>query len=166
MTSCVTLSRARPRKPFRSPGRIHCGLDLAGPGVGYSLSRDELSGQLLDVLGEASAPGEAATVVGDLTKVELDEGSEALAESQSRAVRLPSMVVVLEDDLDARVDPLGVGGEEVSEPARHFVIRAARKHAGILASASRGDRDRERATGEPEHRSPRRDQTVGRVSTR
>jgi hypothetical protein len=135
MTSWVTLSRARPRKPLRSPARIQRGCELAGSGVGYSLV-DDLAGQRPRALGEPAAPGEAASIVRDLTEGELDGRSQASTEPQARAVGLPfPMVVVLERDLDARIDPLGVGGQEVQEPARDLVICAAREHAGILASA-------------------------------
>src|SRR5262245_28895798 len=136
MTSCVTLSRARPRKPFRSPAPIHRGRELAGSGVGYSLV-DDLPGQRARPLGQPAAPGEAAAIVCDLAEGELDGRPEMAAEPQARAVGLPlPMVVIVERDFDARIDPLGVSSEEVQEPARHLVIRAARKHAGILASGA------------------------------
>ena len=138
MTSCVMLSRARPRKPFRSPARIQCGRELAGPGVGYSLIGD-LASQLPRALGQSGAPGKAASITGDLPEVELDGLSEVAAEPEARAVGLPfPMIVILEYDFDAGVDPLGVGGQEVQEPACNLVIRAAREHAGILASGPGG----------------------------
>jgi hypothetical protein len=166
MTSCVTLSRARPRKPFRSPARIQRGRELSGPGVDRSLSRGDLPGQLSSALGEAGAPGEASAVVGDLAKAELEDRPEPLTESQPHAVRLPfPMVIVFERDLDAGIDPLGVGGEEVSQPACNLLIRAARKHAGILAPAIECDRPGTR-DGEPAAWFPRRGQGRGRISTR
>src|SRR5262245_41873237 len=134
MTSCVTLSRARPRKACRAPARIRRGRELAGSGVGYSLV-DDLAGQRARTLGQPAAPGEAATIVGDFAEGELDGRPEMAAEPQARAVRLSfPMVVIVERDFDARIDPLGVSGQEVQEPARHLAIRAAREHAGILAS--------------------------------
>jgi len=138
MTSCVTLSRARPRKPFRSPARIQRGRELAGSGVGYSLV-DDLAGQHACTLGQPAAPGEAAAIVRDFAEGELEGRAEMTAEAQARAVRLPlPTVVIVERDFDARIDPLGVSGQEVQEPARHLVIRAAREHAGILASGAAG----------------------------
>ena len=138
MTSCVMLSRARPRKPFRSPARIQYGRALAGPRVGYSLI-DDLASQLPRALGQSGAPGKGASIVGDLPKVELDGRSEVAAKPEARAVGLPfQMIVILEHDFDAGVDPLGVGGQEVQEPACNLVIRAAREHAGILASGPGG----------------------------
>jgi hypothetical protein len=138
MTSCVTLSRARPRKPFRSPARIQRGRELAGSGVGYSLV-DDLAGQGPRALGQPAAPGEAATIVRDLSEGQLEGRPEVSAEPQARAVGLPfPVIVILERDFDARINPLGVGGQKVQEPARHLVIRAAREHAGILASGLAG----------------------------
>src|SRR5262247_86354 len=110
MTSWVTLSRARPRKPLRSPARTQRGRELAGWGVGYSLV-DDFAGQRPRALGQPAAPDEAAAIVRHLTEGELDGRSETTAKPQARAVGLPlPMVVVLERDFDARVDPLGVGG--------------------------------------------------------
>ena len=164
MTSCVTLSRARPRKPFRSPARIQCGRELAGSGVGYSLV-DDLAGQRPRALGEPAAPGEATAIVRDLTEGELDRRSQVSAEPQARAVGLSfSMVVVLEGDFDARIDPLGVGGQEVQEPACNLVIRAAREHPGILASARTGSARHIEGSGD-RGRSPERGQLT-RISTR
>src|SRR5262245_46096979 len=147
MTSWVTLSRARPRKPLRSPARTQRGRELAGSGVGYSLI-DDLAGQRPRALGQPAAPDEAAAVVRDLTEGELDGRSQMAAEPQSRAVGLPfPLVVVLERDFEARVDPLGVGSQEVPEPARNLVIRAAREHAGILHRGRRDGHDTSRARG-------------------
>jgi len=86
MTSCVTLSRARPRKPFRSPARIQRGWVLARPGVGYPLIGDHLAGQALYALGQAGAPGETTAVVGDFAEIELDGRADALSEPQSGEV--------------------------------------------------------------------------------
>jgi len=86
MTSCVTLSRARPRKPFRSPARIQRGRVLVGPGVGYPLAGDQLAGQALCPLGHAGAPGEATAVVGDFAEIEFDGRAEVLTEPQPHAV--------------------------------------------------------------------------------
>src|SRR2546422_11185084 len=83
MTSGGTLSRARPRKPFRSPARIQRGWVLARPGVGHPLVGDHLAGQPLYALGQACAPGETTAVVGDFTEIELDGRADALSEPQS-----------------------------------------------------------------------------------
>ena len=134
MTSWVTLSRARPRNPFRSPARIQRGRELARPDVSHPLVGDQFPGQAPCPVGESRAPGEATAMVGDVAEHELERRTEAVAESQPRSVRLPfPLVVFVEDDLDARIDPLGVSGEEIPEPASDLVIRPARKHAGILA---------------------------------
>src|SRR4029453_6500145 len=116
MTSWVTLSRARPRKPLRSPARIQRGCELAGSGVGYSLV-DDLAGQRPRALGEPAAPGEAASIVRDLTEGELDGRSQASTEPQARAVGLPfPMVVVLQRALDGRGAPLAVRGRKARGP--------------------------------------------------
>jgi hypothetical protein len=57
-----------------------------------------------------------------------------------------------------------VGSQEVQEPARHLVIRAAREHAGILASGAAGSSRPIRCSGD-RGRSPERDQST-RISTR
>src|SRR5262249_46795132 len=120
MTSCVTLSRARPRKPFRSPAPIHRGRDLAGSGVGYSLI-DDLAGQRARTLGQPAAPGKATAIVRHVAEGELDGRAEMAAKPQACAVGLPfPVVVIVECDFDARIDPLGVRGQEVQEPARHL----------------------------------------------
>src|SRR5262249_56007079 len=138
MTSWVTLSRARPRKPFRSPAWIQRGRELARSGVGYSLG-DDLTGQRARALGQPAAPGEAAAIVCDLAEGEFDGRAEMAAEPQARGVGLPfPMVGIVERDFDARIDALGVSDQEVQEPARYLVIRAAREHAGILASGAAG----------------------------
>src|SRR6266404_4131486 len=103
MTSCVTLSRARPRKPFRSPARIQRG-ELGCPDVGYPSSGDQLPGEALRPFREGRAPGEAATVVGDVAKLEFDGRSELSAKTEPRAVRLSfTLVPGVEHDLDARI---------------------------------------------------------------
>jgi hypothetical protein len=56
-----------------------------------------------------------------------------------------------------------VGGQEVQEPACNLVIRAAREHAGILASGPR--RHRHQTLGGPGLQSPERDQSTP-ISTR
>src|SRR5262249_35508772 len=68
-----------------------------------------------------------------------DGRAEMAAEPQARAVGLPfPMVGIVERDFDARIDALGVSDQEVQEPARYLVVRAAREHAGILASGAAG----------------------------
>jgi hypothetical protein len=136
MTSWVTLSRARPRNPFRSPGRIQRGAlglpDVGGPSRGG----DQLAGGALDSLGEGRAPREAPAIVGDLAELEFQGRPAVVEEPQSRAVR-PSftLVVGVQLDLDARIDALGVRRQKIPEPASDFRVRPARKHSG---NSSRG----------------------------
>ena len=52
MTSWVTLSRASPRNPLRSPAATQRGERLARPGVGASPSGHERAGEARDALGE------------------------------------------------------------------------------------------------------------------
>src|SRR2546427_2397554 len=104
-----------------SPARIQRGRRLAEPGVGDRPLGDELAGQALGVLRESGTPGEAPAVVGNLAKAELEERRKAARPSQPHAVRLSfTPVVVAEDDLEARVDPLRMGREEVAEPTLYF----------------------------------------------
>ena len=140
MTSCVTLSRARPRKPFRSPARIQRG-ELGSPDVGCPPSGgDQLPGEALSPFGEGRAPDEAAAIVGDFAELEFDGRPEVPEEAQPRTVRLPfTRVLNVEDDLDARVDALRVRDQEIPEPASDFLIGSTRKHAGSLAPGDRRD---------------------------
>ena len=110
MTSCVTLSRARPRNPLRSPARIQRG-KLGRPDVGDPSRRDQLAGEALDALREGRAPREAAPVVGDLAELEFDQRSDLAAEAEPRGVRLSfTLAFGVELGLDAWIDPLGVRG--------------------------------------------------------
>src|SRR2546430_9889684 len=88
MTSCVTLSRARPRKPFRSPARIQRG-ELRCPDVGDPPSGDQLPREALGPFREGRAPREAAAVIGDVAELEFDRWSELTEKAQPRAVRFP-----------------------------------------------------------------------------
>src|SRR5437867_7780195 len=139
MTSCVTLSRARPRKPFRSPARIQRG-ELRCPDVGDPPSGDQLPREALGPFREGRAPREAAAVIGDVAELEFDRWSELTAKAQPRAVRFPfTLVVGVENDLDTRIDALGVRGQKIPEPASDFRVGPARKHGGILAPGDRSD---------------------------
>src|SRR5262249_44933653 len=136
MTSCVTLSRARPRKPFRAPGRIPRGAlglpDVGGP----SHSGDQVAGGALGPLGEGRAPREAPALVGDLAELELHGRPELSLEAQPRAVRFAfTRIIVVQLHLDARIDALGVRRQEIPEPASDFRVAPAREHGGI---SSRG----------------------------
>src|SRR4029453_12563522 len=88
MTSCVTLSRARPRNPLRSPARIQRG-KRGRPDVRDPSRRDQLAGEALDALREGRAPLEAAPVVGDVRELEFDQRTELAAEPEARGVQLP-----------------------------------------------------------------------------
>ena len=139
MTSCVTLSRARPRKPFRSPARIQRG-ELRCPDVGDPPSGDQLPREALGPFREGRAPREAAAVIGDVAELEFDRWSELTEKAQPRAVRFPfTLVVGVENDLDTRIDALGVRGQKIPEPASDFRVGPARKHGGILAPGDRSD---------------------------
>src|SRR5262245_29617159 len=131
MTSCVTLSRARPRNPFRSPGRIQRGT-LGLPDVGgSSRGGDQVAGGALGPLGEGRAPREAPALVGDLTELELDRRPELSLEAQPCAVRLAfPLVVGVTLDLGARIAALGGRGQEIPEPASDFRVGPAREHGG------------------------------------
>src|SRR6185369_5950539 len=95
MTSWVMLSRARPRNPFRSPARIQ---------------REELG----------------CPDVGGVAELELERRPEVMEEAQSRAVRLSfTLVPGVQDDLEARIDALGVRGQEIPKPASDFRVRSA-----------------------------------------
>jgi hypothetical protein len=126
MTSWVMLSRARPRNPFRSPARIQRE-ELGCPDVGDAPSGgDELAGERLDPLRQGRAPGEASTIVGGVAELELERRPEVTEEAQSRAVRLSfTLVPGVQDDLEARIDALGVRGQEIPKPASDFRVRSA-----------------------------------------
>jgi len=139
MTSCVTLSRARPRNPFRSPARIQRG-ELGCPDVGDPPSGDQLPREALGPFREGRAPREAAAVIGDVVELEFDRWSELTTKAQPRAVRLPfTLVVGVENDLDTRIDALGVRGQKIPQPASDFLVGPAGKHGGILAPGDRSD---------------------------
>src|SRR6185369_18039172 len=88
MTSCVTLSSARPRNPLRSPARIQRG-GLGRPDVGGAPGGGgELTGERPGPLRERRAPGEAPPIVGDLAELELDRRRAMPQEGQPRAVGL------------------------------------------------------------------------------
>src|SRR5262249_6350644 len=129
MTSCVTLSRASPRKPLRSPGRIQR-RPLGFSGVGGSpRGGHELARGGLGTLGESRAPREAPAIVGHLAELELDDRPETAEEAQGRAVGLPfTLVLGVHLDLEARIDTLGVCGQEIPEPARDFRVGPAGEH--------------------------------------
>src|SRR5438309_11109346 len=60
--------------------------------------------------------------------------------AQPRAVRLPfTLVVGVENDLDTRIDALGVRGQKIPQPASDFLVGPAGKHGGILAPGDRSD---------------------------
>ena len=137
MTSCVTLSRASPRNPLRSPDRIQRGL-LGLPGVcGPPRGGHQLAGGGLGPLGERRAPREAPAIVGDLAELEVDGRPEMPEEAQARAVGLPfTLVLGVQLHLEARIDALGVRGQEIPEPASDFRIGPTGEHARILAEAN------------------------------
>src|SRR5439155_16172444 len=92
-------------------------------------------------LGERGAPGEAAAVVRNLAVVELHDGAHLPSQAEPRAVGLPlPLVTRLEFHLEPRIHALGVGGEEVPEPARDLAVATAREHfrsARCSAAAAR-----------------------------
>src|SRR2546425_1588549 len=133
MTSCVTLSRARPRNPLRSPGLLQPRRGSARSGVGRPLRAEPAACQLPRPLGARRAPREVRAVVCDLAVVELHDGAHAPAEPEPRAIGLPlPLIACLELHLEPRINALRVRGEEVPEPAFDLVVGAARKHGGIL----------------------------------
>ena len=143
MTSWVTLSRARPRNPFRSPEAIQARRRSARSAVGGPLRAPQGVRELPRPVGERRAPHEAPAIVRDLAVVELHHGAYLVSEAEPRAVRLPlTHVTRPELDLHAWIDALGVGGEKIPEPARDFVVAAAGKHGGTL----RRLRDRPRSS--------------------
>src|SRR5438105_11173851 len=149
MTRLVTLSSAKPRKPLTSPAAIQRGArGLAG--VGGGAAGEELPRLLADTLGQRRAPRELAATLRDHVVLELHQRARLRAEAQPRGVETTlSRLVVLQHRLDARVLTLGVRVEEHPQPALHVVIRAAGKHARIVAARgrARGRRTPHRALG-------------------
>src|SRR3989441_1650839 len=139
MTSCVTLSRARPRKPLTSPAVIQRGArDSAGADVDGGAAGEQVSRLLADALRLGGAPRQLAAMLRDLLVVELHQAARVRTEAQPRAVRASlALVVVVERRLDARVLTLGVRVEEHQEPALDLVVRATRKHARIVTGGTR-----------------------------
>src|SRR3989441_1106866 len=136
MTSWVTLSRARPRNPLRSPEAIQAWRRSARSAVGGplgALGAPQDPRELPRPVGERRAPREAPAVVRHLAVVELHQGAHLVSEPEPRAVGLPRAGVArLELDLHAGIDALGVRGEKIPEPARDLVVAAAGKHGGTL----------------------------------
>src|SRR6267378_4344532 len=88
MTSCVTLSRARPRKPLTSPAAIQRGArDSAGADVDGGAAGEQLSRLLADALGEGGAPRQLAARLRDLLVVELHRGELAWCAALAERVR-------------------------------------------------------------------------------
>src|SRR2546428_1092042 len=140
MTRTVTLSSARPRKPLTSPAASQRGarVVLAGAGVGRPTGAEQRLHLAPRALRERIAPGQRAAVVGDVLVVELDRLAHALTHVDPRAIGPPvQRVVLVEDDLRPRMLALGVGGQEVLEPARDFLVRAAGKHARDCSTGRR-----------------------------
>src|SRR2546428_2427847 len=140
MTRTVTLSSARPRKPLTSPAASQRGarVVLAGAGVGRPTGAEQRLHLAPRALRERIAPGQRAAVVGDVLVVELDGLAHALTHVDPRAIGPPvQRVVLVEDDLRPRMLALGVGGQEVLEPARDFLVRAAGKHARDCSTGRR-----------------------------
>src|SRR5687768_2399294 len=136
MTSWVTLSRARPRKPLTSPGPVQRRRrELADAGVGRG-EAGELSRLLADAPGQRCAPGELAAVVGHFLVVELHHVGGATVEDEPHAVGLAFTLVT---GLHCRLDPgmlaLGVGVHEHEQPPLDFFVGAPRKHARIVAGS-------------------------------
>src|SRR5215470_3623337 len=104
MTSCVTLSSARPRNPFRSPARIQRGA-LGRPDVGgIPGGGDELTGERPGPLRERRAPGEAPPVVGDVAELELHRRRDVPQEAQPRPIgRTLTLVLGVQHDLESRI---------------------------------------------------------------
>src|SRR5438552_632022 len=136
MTSWVTLSRARPRNPLRSPEAIQAWRRSARSAVGGplgALGAPQDPRELPRPVGERRAPREAPAVVRHLAVVELHQGAHLVSEPEPCAVGLPRAGVArLELDLHAGIDALGVRGEKIPEPARDLVVAAAGKHGGTL----------------------------------
>src|SRR5688572_11622507 len=130
MTSWVTLSSARPRKPLTSPGaaqrsgNLLAAGDAAGGGAGEELPR-----LTPDAQREVGTPRQLAPTGGDLPVVELHHRARLLGETQARGVGHALLRrLVVEYGLDARMLALGVGVEEHLEPPRDLVVRATGEH--------------------------------------
>src|SRR5438445_3254964 len=134
MTSWVTLSRARPRNPLRSPAPTQRGARLAAAGVGGEPWREQMrTRERPRALRQRAAPGEIAAPVGHLAERELHRRRRPFPEGQGRSVRRAlALTLGVEGDLDARVFALGVRGEKVPQPPRHLVVIAAGKHGQSL----------------------------------
>src|SRR5215813_2981552 len=145
MTSCVTLSRASPRNPLRSPGRIQRG-PLGFSDVGGSSRGDhQLARGGLGALGQSRAPREASAIVGHLAEFEFDGRPEMPEEAQARAIGLSfTLVVGVQLDLEARIDALGVRRQEIPQPASDFRVGPAGEHGEDL---NRGYERRTRSRG-------------------
>src|SRR5439155_1130044 len=116
MTSCVTLSRARPRNPLRSPDAIHPRRPSARSAVGRPLRVEQGTRELPHPGSERRAPREAPAVVRDLAVVQLDHVAHRGPEPEPRAVGFAlARVTRLELDLDAWIDVLRVRAEEIPE---------------------------------------------------
>src|SRR2546428_7596481 len=139
MTRFVTLSRARPRKPLRSPAATQRDArDSAGADVGGGAAGEERPRLLADALGERGAPRQLAAMLRDLMVIERHQAGRVLAQPQPGAVRAAlALVVVVQHRLDARVLTLGVRVEEHAKPTLDVVVGAARKHARIVAGFER-----------------------------
>src|SRR5687768_14091668 len=133
MTSCVTLSRAKPRKPLTSPGAAQRSGRLRARG---GVESPRLTS---DTSREIHAPAELAAMGGHRLVVELHHRGRPLAEHEPGGVGdVVARLIVLEHGLHARMLALGVGVQEHLEPPCDLIVGAARKHAAILASASAG----------------------------
>src|SRR5437667_115465 len=133
MTSCVMLSRARPRNPLRSPGLLQPRRGSARSRVGRPLRAEPGVREPLRPLGERRAPREAPAAVRDLAVVEPHDRAHQPPEPEPRAIGLPlPLVARLELHLEPRIDTLRVRGEEIPEPAPDLVVAAAGKHGSIL----------------------------------
>src|SRR6266513_1588227 len=135
MTRLVTLSRAKPRKPLTSPAAIQRGARAsAGADVGGSAAGEELPRLLADACRELGTPRQLAAMLCDLRVLELHQTGGMLTEPEPGAIRAPlARVVVIEHGLDARVLTLGVRVEKHPQPALDLAVRAAGKHARIVA---------------------------------
>src|SRR5262245_2445993 len=109
MTRLVVLSRARPRKPFRSPAASQRGgRGLSGAGVASAPGSLQRPGQIADAGRERRAPRQRPAVVGDVAILEGHRVAVALTEADAGAVALPlEIATVLEHDLHARILALG-----------------------------------------------------------
>src|SRR5258706_10003780 len=115
MTRTVTLSRARPRKPLTSPAASQRGVrpGLAGAGVGGAPGAGQRLHHGARPLGQRRAPRQRAAVLGDVLVVELQRVAHAVTDVDPRPIRAAvERVVLVEDDLRARILALGVRGQE------------------------------------------------------